>query len=136
MNKIGERIKIIRKMNKLNQEKFSELIELSQSFLSNAEKDRYNLTIEHIIRITNLFGVNAHWLLTGNGEMFDNTISGSSKPDINHNIVVDSFGEGVRILTHIYDKNMNLFETVMKYLRSAVGKIDIEEERKDSDKKQ
>jgi hypothetical protein len=40
------------------------------------------------------------------------------------------------MLTHIYDKNMNLFETVMKYLRSAAGKIDIEEERKDSDKKQ
>jgi transcriptional regulator with XRE-family HTH domain len=136
MNKIGERIKIIRKINKLNQEKFSELIGLSQSFLSNAEKDRYNLTIEHIIRITNLFGVNAHWLLIGEGEMFDNTIYGSSQQVINKNIVVDSFCESVRMLTLIYDKNRNLFETVVKYLKQAVGILDIEEGLKDSDKKQ
>ena len=136
MNKIGERIKIIRKINKLNQEKFSELIGLSQSFLSNAEKDRYNLTIEHIIRITNLFGVNAHWLLTGEGEMFYNTTYGSSQPVINQNIIVDSFCESVKMLTLIYDKNRNLFETVVKYLKKAVGMLDIEEGLEDYDKKQ
>ncbi len=127
MNKIGGRIKIIRKMNKLSQEKFSELIGLSQSFLSNAEKDRYNLTIEHIIRITNLFGVNAHWLLTGECEMLCKSICGGLKPDMNQNIVADSLGDGVRMLTKIHDKNRNLFEIVIKYLRRAVGMIDIEE---------
>lgn len=91
---------------------------------------------EHLIRIHDKFGVSLNWLLTGKGEMLDDTISSSSKHDINHTIVADSFCESVKMLTLIYDKNRNLFETVVKYLKQAVGMLDIEEGLKDSDKKQ
>jgi hypothetical protein len=92
--------------------------------------------VDSLINIRNRYGVNINWLLTGEGEMLYNTICSSLKPDINQNIVVDSFCESVRMLTLIYDKNRNLFETVVKYLKQAVGMLDIEEGLKDSDKNQ
>lgn len=85
--------------------------------------DLKGIVLEGLAKI----GFNPVWLLTGEGEMLCKSICGSLKQDFNHNIVTDSLGEGVRMLTKIHDKNQNLFEIVMKYLRHAVGMIDIGE---------
>jgi hypothetical protein len=131
------RMKLIRDYFRIEtQSKLSELLELPIYKIKDVESGKVKISVEIALLLEEKFNLNFKWLLTGEGEMFDNTICGSSKPIINQNIVVDSFCESVKMLTLIYDKNRNLFETVVKYLKQAVGMLDIEEGLKDSDKKQ
>lgn len=43
---IGDRIRVIRNTNRLNQNEFSNIIGISQATLSELEKDKYNPSID------------------------------------------------------------------------------------------
>lgn len=60
---LGQRIKNVRKRNKLNQVEFAKIIGVSQGTLSELEKDKYNPSIETIISIHKNFRVDLEWLL-------------------------------------------------------------------------
>ncbi|MEK5321813.1 helix-turn-helix transcriptional regulator [Paenibacillus sp. FSL L8-0644] len=63
MKTLGEKIKIIRKMNKLNQTEFSSIIGVSQGTLSELEKDKYRPSVETIIALKLNFNIDLEWLL-------------------------------------------------------------------------
>ncbi|MCP3781569.1 transcriptional regulator [Paenibacillus polymyxa] len=63
MKTLGEKIKIIRKMNKLNQMEFSSIIGVSQGTLSELEKDKYRPSVETIIALKLNFDIDLEWLL-------------------------------------------------------------------------
>ena len=94
--------------------------------LQNYEANKREISSKALSLIYTHLGINPIWILTGEREMFCKSICGSLKQDHNQD-VTDSLGDGVRMLTKIHDKNQNLFEIVMKYLRHAVGMIDIGE---------
>ncbi|MCC3359681.1 helix-turn-helix domain-containing protein [Bacillus sp. REN16] len=60
---LGNRIKYVRKTNKLNQVEFAKIIGISQGTLSEVEQDKYNPSIETIILIHKNFKVDLEWLL-------------------------------------------------------------------------
>ena len=62
---IGDRIRIIRKTNRLNQNEFSNIIGISQATLSELEKDKYNPSIDTILSIYRVFKTNLSWLILG-----------------------------------------------------------------------
>ena len=71
MMSIRERIKKVRQTLGLTQGKFAESIAISTSYLSGMEIGD-NKVSERIIRLINMeFGVDEHWLRTGEGEMYD-----------------------------------------------------------------
>lgn len=63
MKTVGEKIKSIRKINKLNQFEFSQIIGVSQGTLSELEKDKYKPSLETITALRLNFNVNLEWLL-------------------------------------------------------------------------
>ena len=63
---IGERIKILRKEKNLSMEDFGAVIGMGKSAVSRT-------TDQTIRSICREFGVNEHWLRTGEGEMFEQT---------------------------------------------------------------
>ena len=68
---INERLKQLRKTLGYTQGKFSERIAISVSYLSDMELGN-NPVSERIIRLTTMeFGINEHWLRTGEGEMYN-----------------------------------------------------------------
>ena len=67
---IGERISIIRKNSEMTQQEFANALNMSRSNLSNIEKDRFTITDRVIHDVCAKFGVDEHWLRTGEGEMF------------------------------------------------------------------
>jgi len=65
-----ERIQIIRKALKLNQEEFAEKLGMKRSALSMIEVGDNPLTEKNIRLICMTFNVNEKWLRTGKGDMF------------------------------------------------------------------
>ncbi|MFD1780797.1 helix-turn-helix domain-containing protein [Fredinandcohnia salidurans] len=66
---LGNRIKYVRKTNKLNQVEFAKLIGVSQGTLSEIEKGKYNPSLEIIISIHKNFKVDLEWLLVNSNEV-------------------------------------------------------------------
>lgn len=63
MLSLGDRIKYVRKKNKMNQVEFAKIIGVSQGTLSELEQDKYKPSIETIILIYKHFKVDLEWLL-------------------------------------------------------------------------
>lgn len=66
---IGNRVKTIRKSLKLSQEQFAKQIQINQRTLSSIERDVTSLTDRNLQQICRVFGIEEHWLRTGEGEM-------------------------------------------------------------------
>lgn len=76
----GGRVREIRKSLNLTLDKFGERIGIKKSALSSIENDRSNLTDANTKSICREFNVNYYWLISGEGDMFnqkDETISDS-----------------------------------------------------------
>lgn len=76
----GERVREIRKSLNLTLDKFGERIGIKKSALSSIENDKSNLTDANTKSICREFNVNYNWLVSGEGDMFnqtDETISDS-----------------------------------------------------------
>lgn len=66
---MNDRIKELRKVMNLSQEKFGELLGITKSGVSDIESGRRKVTDQHVIMLVNN-GVNEEWLRTGKGSMF------------------------------------------------------------------
>ncbi|TDF91702.1 helix-turn-helix domain-containing protein [Paenibacillus piri] len=62
---IGSRIRIIRKLNKINQVDFSNRIGISQATLSELEQDKYKPLVDTVLSNVMGFGTKVEWLLVG-----------------------------------------------------------------------
>ena len=69
-NKIGERIRLIRKHNRLTQLEFGERLGCSKSSIINYEKNNRSPDTIFLVKLLKEFNVNANWLLLGTGNMF------------------------------------------------------------------
>lgn len=67
---IGERIRILRKEQHMNQNDFGSKIGLASNTITNYETDRRNPSNQVIELICREFNVNDNWLRTGESEMF------------------------------------------------------------------
>jgi transcriptional regulator with XRE-family HTH domain len=63
MKSIGEKLKYIRKLNKLNQIEFSRIIGVSQGALSELEKDKYKPSLDTVIALKMEYDVDLDWLI-------------------------------------------------------------------------
>ena len=67
---LNQRIKTARTALKLSQAKFAERMAISPSYLAEMELNKKSAT-ERVVRLLAMeFNVSAHWLRTGEGEMF------------------------------------------------------------------
>lgn len=67
---MNERLKILRKTLKMNQQEFSDRIGISQSALTLMENGKRTIRDVYISQMCHEFNVNEVWLRTGEGEMF------------------------------------------------------------------
>lgn len=68
---MNTRIKELRKLLRLTQDKFAQSINISRSNLSAIENGSINITNRNIKMICSTHDVNEKWLRTGEGEIFD-----------------------------------------------------------------
>lgn len=70
---MNERLRQLRAALNLSQKEFSQKISVGYSTLAQFETGARQIKDIHIARICEVFGVNEHWLRTGEGEMFTQT---------------------------------------------------------------
>ncbi len=70
LSAINKRLKEVRKALKINQRIISNVIGVKQSYYSDVENGRRNLTEKVKHELKEKYGVNEDWLYTGKGEMF------------------------------------------------------------------
>lgn len=68
---LQERLKELRKTLALSQEKFGAALGVTKTAICALESGRRNVTRQMVVAICREFNVNENWLLTGNGEMFN-----------------------------------------------------------------
>lgn len=73
MKSIGEKLKYIRKLNKLNQTEFSQIIGVSQGALSELEKDKYKPSLETVVALKEKFDIDLDWFLFDHCRMGSNS---------------------------------------------------------------
>lgn len=71
---IGERIRKIREDLKMNRERFSEMIDISDVFLGQIERGERSLSTKTLVKIVKFTGVSADFILFGNEES-NNTLA-------------------------------------------------------------
>jgi transcriptional regulator with XRE-family HTH domain len=71
--KINERIVELRHMLKLSQRAFAKAVYVSNGYLAGIELGHNEVKDRLIHLIVSAFSVNKHWLLTGEGRMFNST---------------------------------------------------------------
>lgn len=64
---LGERLKKIRTQNGYSRDKLAELFQIGRATIQNYENGERSPTAEYLAKYYKFFGVNLHWLLTGNG---------------------------------------------------------------------
>lgn len=68
---IGERIKQVRNALRLKQVEMAKALRLNPSAISQIESAKTNPSLETISEIGNVYNVDLHWLITGEGKMFN-----------------------------------------------------------------
>lgn len=76
---MNERVRVVRKAMKLNQNEFSKKLGITPTAISRIERGERRITDRLIMSICREFGINEQWLRTGDGEMLDLTRDGAIK---------------------------------------------------------
>ena len=98
---IGRRIQIKRKELKLTQEKLSEIIDVSPSYISEIERGSSISSLATISKISNTLNISLDYLVFGiNKETFSNTFS--------------------EILKTVPEKNQNLYITLCENIANSL----------------
>lgn len=65
MPSTGERIREVRELKRMTQDKLAELTGISKSFLSDVENNKRNVSSDYLLRIANALGASVDYLLKG-----------------------------------------------------------------------
>lgn len=69
---VADRLKALRSELSVTQKKFAELLSCSQGKVSDYESGKLSVSNSDLSIIANSYNVNLNWLITGEGEMFNN----------------------------------------------------------------
>ena len=72
MDTLGKRLKEIRTYKKLTQLDFGKLLGVTKQAVANVESSHSNPSINFLCKLIEILDVNVNWLITGNGNMFNN----------------------------------------------------------------
>ena len=113
----GERVKLVRKANKLTLEKFGKQFGMGASSISDIENGRRALTNQTRISICREFNVNETWLRTGEGEMVAPESSFDLEEYIKRRGVTDL---EIQILNAYFDLDSDLREKLLQHFKERL----------------
>lgn len=115
MDTLGSRMKLARKNSNITQEAMAQYLDLTQSNISDYERDKSAPAIKILSKMAKICRVDFEWLATGEGDMAVRLHSGDMTNDLKTNIRL--FKEAVTIVL-ILVKKYNL-----PYTEEEIGEI-------------
>lgn len=135
---IGERIKSLRKQNKLTQVELAKKSNISRSYLADIENDRYNPSLETLKALSNSLNVNLSDIVSDNNES-NISLNQRDKKSINNDLkeLIDEFRSGTDGTAYynghaLDESDLDLIESAMKI---ALEQIKIKNKEKYTPKK-
>ena len=135
---IGERIKTLRKESKLTQVELAKKSNISRSYLTDIENDRYNPSLETLKAIANSLNVNLSDIVSENSES-NSTLNQRDKKSITNDLkeLMDEFRSGTDGTAYYNGQeldqgDLDLIESAMKI---ALEQIKIKNKEKYTPKK-
>lgn len=113
---MNERLQNIRKNLNLTQKEFAEKLNERQAYISRYESGASKIQSELIEKLAKIFNVNAHWLITGEGDMFIN------KKNVNVIGNQNTIGNN-NIITNTMEKKISHFDTYRAEMLSDMQTI-------------
>lgn len=77
---VHERLLALLQANNVRQVDFAKAMKKSKDWASRTMSGERGLSVETLVKLSNVFGINIHWLLTGTGEMYIKGASEASDP--------------------------------------------------------
>ncbi|MDU5108854.1 MAG: helix-turn-helix transcriptional regulator [Clostridium sp.] len=135
---IGERIKSLRKQNKLTQVELAKKSNISRSYLADIENDRYNPSLETLKALSYSLNVNLSDIVSEKNESNTN-LNQRDKKSINNDLkeLIDEFRSGTDGTAYynghaLDESDLDLIESAMKI---ALEQIKIKNKEKYTPKK-
>lgn len=135
---IGERMKSLRKQNKLTQVELAKKSNISRSYLADIENDRYNPSLETLKALSNSLNVNLSDIVSEKNESNIN-LNQRDKKSINNDLkeLIDEFRSGTDGTAYynghaLDESDLDLIESAMKI---ALEQIKIKNKEKYTPKK-
>ncbi|WP_193774542.1 helix-turn-helix domain-containing protein [Vallitalea guaymasensis] len=82
MKTIGDRIKFLRKKNKLTQQQLSAGTKVNRGNISDYENNKFKPSSEAVFRIAKYFNVSTEWLITGKEDRINSCNPQELDPDV------------------------------------------------------
>lgn len=73
----GQRLRTVRKALNLSQQELADNLNVNASAISQMETNRIKPSLETLLLLAKTYKVNLHWLITGQGQMFEDAVSTS-----------------------------------------------------------
>jgi len=70
---VGERLRALRKVLKKKQIEVAKELKLNPSAISQMESGKINPSLDNMQQMWRMYGVDLHWLITGEGNMFSDS---------------------------------------------------------------
>ncbi|ALG67904.1 helix-turn-helix domain-containing protein [Beggiatoa leptomitoformis] len=110
---IGSRIKEIRLSKKLNQKRFSEITNVSRSYISEIESEKSKVSIDVAVGIATHFpDINLNWLLTGDGNILDHNFHrktpANNQPSETQHVTKKELMDTLELILQETEKGMEL----------------------------
>ncbi len=127
---LGERVKIVRKSNKLNQADFAKRLGISQTHVSKIEKNVENPS-ETLLKLISLeFGISEEWLKNNTGEMIVDECLPILRDKDFLNVKVKELNENIAYLLNsnsnfeygVYAYSLHLFTMLFRIFENRLNK--------------
>jgi SOS-response transcriptional repressor LexA len=116
---VGERLRDLRKALKKKQIEVAKELKLNPSAISQMESGKINPSLDNMQQLWKMYGVDLHWLITGEGNMFSDSKIG----------IVESKNKGWETLQTMLNKSLEeIAKAKMDLVDSAVIDVPVEGE--------
>lgn len=126
METINNRFRQLREACQKSQEEFGKVLGITKSGVSDIEREKRNVTDQHLIMFSNWkeFPVNTEWLRTGEGEMFVQRTRNQVITDFLGDLIIEDATFKKRLIEALAELDEGDWESLEKLANKLTNKKD------------
>lgn len=126
METINSRFRQLRETCQKSQEEFGKVLGITKSGVSDIEREKRNVTEQHLIMLSNWkdFPINIDWLRTGEGKMFVQRTRNQIITDFLGDLIIEDTTFKKRLIEALAELDERDWESLEKLANKLINKMD------------